>query len=72
MTIAVSKVVTCSYHITEGRRVIDWFEHQVDDDIRRFVPIYQASDLVKARQFWKLAWDAPDLLGYPVEGKEKN
>jgi len=66
MTIAATTLIlatlTASYNVAEGRTPIGWYEYQIADDIRRYVPLYDEVDRVRAKQFWKLDWDAPDLL----------
>jgi len=66
MFIATTTLTVC-YYVGEGRKPLSWFEYQVKDDVKRFVPIYNEQDRVKAKQFWKLNWDAPDLLGWGEE-----
>lgn len=41
------------------------------DYVRCFVPIYNEADMSKAKQYWKLQWNAPDLLGLK-EVEEEN
>jgi len=49
--------LTVSYGIAEGSEPIGWYSYQIEDDVRRFVPLYSEQDRSKAKQFWKLQWD---------------
>jgi hypothetical protein len=60
---AISAKLTVLYHVTEGRKPIRFYEYPIDGGVRRFVPVYSEANRSKAEQFWKLNWDAPDLLG---------
>jgi hypothetical protein len=59
--------LAASYNIAEGRTPLGWYQHyqynQNSGKVIRFVPIYDEADRSKAKQFWKLNWDAPDVLG---------
>jgi len=58
--------LTVSYNISIARTPLGWYEYFIKDDVKRFVPIYSEADRSKIKQFWKLNWDAPDLLGLEV------
>lgn len=53
----ISANVTLPYDRAEGRHPIGWYEYQIADDVRRFVPLYSEQDKAKARLFWQNDWD---------------
>jgi hypothetical protein len=49
--------LTLCYEHREYLQLTGWYEYQVADDTRRYVPIYCKADRIRAKQFWKKDWD---------------
>jgi hypothetical protein len=55
-TINFEKPTLC-HQLAEGSQPIGFYEYQIADDVRRYVPHYSEQDRAKAKQFWQKDWD---------------
>jgi hypothetical protein len=51
----LAKLTVCYQH-REERPIIGYYEYQIADDVRRFVPLYEEADRVRAKNYWKKDW----------------
>ncbi|MDQ3966780.1 MAG: hypothetical protein M3275_00110 [Thermoproteota archaeon] len=52
-----SKLLTVKYNIAEGRTPLGWYEYHIDGGVKRYVPIYEESDRIRAANFWKMEFE---------------
>jgi hypothetical protein len=55
----IAKLTVC-YNKAEGRQPIGFYEYLIANDVTRYVPIYEESDRIKAKQIRQKSWDGLD------------
>jgi hypothetical protein len=66
MTITVS--LTLCYDRAEGCKPIGFYEYQIADNVTRYVPIYEESDRIRAKQFQQKSLDGLDEKEEEADG----
>ena len=63
----IAKLTIC-YNKAGGRQPIGFYEYRIDNDVTRYVPIYEESDRIRAKQFQQKSRDGLDEKEEEVDG----